>query len=190
VNLNRKLNLVIPLERDDGPVYVHSTPISREVFERYFAVIAKTFGRLMVEGMAQTSPRIAMLMLRKTAQDDGTWAGAAGVELGLVNEIRRLTSVLLPQETGGWQQLPWYDAVREQRLDEEEVAEVENLLAFFTLSAAMRRRKEHGEMMEAMAEAFSLQTTSSTCTEFASSLPTSTAIANTGEKAAGSLIPS
>jgi hypothetical protein len=170
---------VIPVERDGGPVYVHSMPISREVFERYFMTIAKTFGRIMVEGLAHTSPRIAMLMLRKTAQDDGNWSGAGGVELGLVSEIRRLTNVLLPSDNG-WEMLSWHDAVREKRLDDEEVAEVENLLAFFILSAAMRRRKEHEEMMEAMAEAFNLQTTSLDCTEFASSLPTLTATGSTG----------
>jgi len=119
VNLNKKLNLVIPVERDGGLVYVHSMPISREVFERYFMTIAKTFGRIMVEGLARTSPRIAMLMLRKTAQDDGNWTGTGGVELGLVSEIRRLTSVLLPIQTGGWGQISWHDAVREKRLDDE-----------------------------------------------------------------------
>jgi hypothetical protein len=189
MNLNRKLNLVIPVEREGGPFYVHSTPISREVFERYFMTIAKAYGRIMVEGLAQTSPRIAMLMLRKTAQDDGVWSGAGGVELGLVAEIRRLTNVLLPS-TAGWETLPWYDAVREKRFDEEEIAEVENLLAFFTLSAAMRRRKDHEEMMQAMAEAFNLQITSSTSTEYASSLPISTETGNTGVTVTVSSIPS
>ena len=190
MNLNRKLNLVIPVEREDGLVYVHSTPISREVFERYFMVIAKTFGRIVVEGLAQTSPRIAMLMLRRTAQDDGAWSGASGVEMGLVSEIRRLTNALLPLKTGGWETVPWHDVVANRMLEDEEVQEVENLLAFFTLSAAMRRRKEHEEMMEAMAEAFNLQTTSSDCTAFASSLPTSIATASSGETVTGSLIPS
>jgi hypothetical protein len=190
MNLNRKLNIVIPIEHDSGLIYVHSTPISREVFERYFMVIAKTYGRLMVDGLAQTSPRIAMMALRETAQADGKWSGAGGVELGLVAEIRRLTNVLLPAAAGGWETLPWHDAVREKRLDEEEIAEVENLLAFFTLSAAMRRRKENEEMMQAMAEAFNLQITSSTSTEFASSLPTLTATASTGATVTVSSIPS
>ena len=61
MHINRKLNLVIPIERADGSqIFTHSTPISAEVFDKYFLVIAKTFSAIYSEGLGPLGgPRVA-----------------------------------------------------------------------------------------------------------------------------------
>ena len=70
MKINRALNLVIPVELESGTVYIHSTPISREVFEEFYLVISKTFTRIFTEGLgAIGGARIANLMLRDVAKE-------------------------------------------------------------------------------------------------------------------------
>ena len=48
--------------------YVHSTPIAREVFERYFMVIAQTFSAIYGNGLGRVGgPPVAMLLLKQVA---------------------------------------------------------------------------------------------------------------------------
>ena len=65
VSIDKRLNLVVPIDRDDGTIlYVHSTPLPRPVFERYVRVIAKTFAEIVTGGYsAAAGPRIAALLL-------------------------------------------------------------------------------------------------------------------------------
>ena len=102
MRINKALNLVIPVDWEmGGQIFVHSTPISREVFEQYFLVISKTFAAIFSQGLgAVAGPRIAYLMLKKTAEDMGLWAGPAGVGAGLMNEMIRLSNVIMPDEKG------------------------------------------------------------------------------------------
>ena len=130
--IDRKLNLVIPVDNSDGSVtYVHSTPISREVFERYFKIIARTFAEIYSGGYTVYSgPRVAALLLKSTAMDLGVWDGPTGVERGLMDEIRRLTNVVLPAPQGGWVTMPFVEAIKAGQINEDDVAEVDNALAF------------------------------------------------------------
>ncbi|KWN80871.1 hypothetical protein WM24_23850 [Burkholderia ubonensis] len=179
MKLDRKLNLVLNIESG----HVHHAPISKEVFERYFLPISKTFTRIYAEGLgSMAGPRVAAMMLKKVAQDDNIWEGVDGVENGLMNEIRRLTNVVLPSEQG-WSTLPYYEALRQDMLDEDEVSEVENALCFFTCAVSMHKKNERNVIVGAMTLFWGGQITSSGLMEFARSLPTSTADENTGEKA-------
>ena len=73
MEINRKLNLVVPIERESGEVYVHSMPIGRQVFERYFLVISKAFASIFQEGLNfYSGPRIAAMMIRQVATEGGT----------------------------------------------------------------------------------------------------------------------
>src|SRR5215831_13634119 len=108
VRISRSLNLVVPVDTEAGTIYVHSTPISRDVFERYYLVLSKTFAQIYQEGLAAIAgPRVGFLLLRDVAQNTrGTngapnaWEGTDGVANGLINEIRRLTNVIMPGPAG------------------------------------------------------------------------------------------
>ena len=185
MKLDRQLNLVIPIYGEDEKTvlcHVHSTPISREVFERYFVPIGQTFSQIFSLGFGQAGgPRVAMLLLKRIAQKMEVWEGPEGVEAGLVAEIRRLT-VVLALIDGAWRQVPLHVAVERGILDEEDRGEVENAIVFFIAVSAMLRRKERREMLDEALNLWGARTSSSTSTEFAASLPTSTATGSSGKR--------
>ncbi|MFZ1011187.1 MAG: hypothetical protein WAN65_30390 [Candidatus Sulfotelmatobacter sp.] len=189
MNIDRKLNLVIPLTRDTGEIYVHSTPISRPTFEMFFKVIAQTYGAMMAQNYtAFSAPKIAALLLKDKAIEMRAWDGPNGVEAGLIAEIHRLTNIVMPGPNG-WMTLPYQDAIQQNKLDDDELTEVENILVFFILVSAMVRRAEMEPMLSILSTLWAVQTTSSNCTEFARSLPTSTKAETSGEKATPSSMP-
>jgi hypothetical protein len=186
MKLNKKLNIVLPIERG----HVHAVPISREIFNRYFITLSKTFSALYTENLSVTAgPRVAALLLKKVAQADGEWEGQDGVENGLMNEIIRLANVVLPTDQG-WKSMPLYEAIRQNMLDEDEKAEVENSLVFFTCVSSMHKRTDLDVTLKMMVSLWGGQTTLLDSTEFANSLPTSTPDGSTGEREKASSIPS
>jgi hypothetical protein len=174
MRLDNKLNLITEIETDDkATIFVHSTPISRDVFEKYFLVISKTFASIISEGLSFISgPRVAAMMLKKIASDQGVWEGRAGVEVGLISEIRRLSNVIMPSEKG-WNTVPFQDAIDKQLLHPDDIAEVEGLICFFICASAMSRRTEIASVLDRMA-VWGSSTTLLNSTAFAASLPTST----------------
>ena len=177
MRINRKLNLVIPVDTDIGTVYVHSTPISREVFEKYFLVISKTFATIYRQGLEVVAgPRVAGIMLKRVATDLGIWEGDEGVELGLVAEMRRLTNVLIPnaEKKGGWDLMGLQDAIDRDILDDDEVSEVEGAVTFFMCASSMHRKTELPAILAGMTSLWDALTTSSSCTEYRDFLATST----------------
>ena len=186
MKIDRNLNLVLPIELDEGTAHVHSTPIDEAVFDRYFMTITRTYSAMLENGgswMLTSGPQVAARMLKRIAQQDGTWDGPQGVELGLMAEIRRRTNILAltPQ---GWDMIPLQSALDKGFVTGTDAIEVDNAVTFFTVLSAAMRRKEAESLLEA---AFGLrdgQITSSTCTEYMSFLRTSTTGANTGAKAA------
>lgn len=186
MKLDRKLNLVMPLSTAAGDIYVHSTPISREIFERYYKPIARAYAAMFSEKYTvYSSPKIAKLLLKDAAQELGVWDGADGVAQGLLPEIRRLTNVVVPGPNG-WQTVP-FDGAR--MLDEDDLAEVENILVFFICVSAMSPKSDLQTMMGITSVIWKTQDTSLNCTDFASSLPTSIETANTGATETLSSIP-
>ena len=180
MKIDKRLNIVFTLERDTGPIHVHSTPISRETFERYFIPISKTFAAIYGEGLnVIAGPRIAALMLRKVAEQTNTLEGPEGVRSGLLGEIIRLSNVLMPNPAGGWQTTPLHNAIAQEFLDEDDVAEVEGVLVFFTCVSSMHTRSQIADILKMM-QLWGVQTTSSNSTEFAASLQTSNPEENTG----------
>lgn len=187
MRIDRHLNLVIPIERESGTVYVHSTPISTEVFETYFLEISKAFAAIMQQGLnVIAGPRIAYLMLKRVSEGLGTWGG---VESGLMNEIRRLSNVVLPGERG-WHAIPLEDALRRELLAPADVAEAEGAIVFFILVSAMVHRKDLSAWLDQACGLWRMQTVSSHCTAFANSLPTSTETEPFIETIRGSALPS
>jgi hypothetical protein len=190
MRINQKLNFLIPIDRDDGTLYVHCAPLHREVFERYFMVLSQTFTAIYGQGISLISgPRVAALLLRQIATANGEWDGPEGVEAGLMGEIRRLSNMIIntPQ---GWQTVPLYDALKEGRLDEDEAAEVEGVMTFFIVASAMHKRSELPAILAFAGKTWGALTSSLNSTDFAASLPTLTPDAVTAAKATASLIPS
>lgn len=190
MRIDKKLNIAIPLEREDGGTfYVHSTPLSREMFEQYFLPISMAWAQIHQTGLrAVAGPRVAALMLKKAAEQLNVWEGPGGVMLGLMPEIRRLSNVVAPGP-GGWATMPYQDAATKGFISAEDQAEVENAVCFFTLSSAMHRRQEMPVILGGMTALWDTLVTSLNSTEFAVSLQTST-VAETSTERVVSSVPS
>lgn len=178
MKLNEKLHLVVPLYDDNEAIYayVHSAPISREVFEANFFLLSKTFTAIFAEGLGEIAgPRVASLVMRKISKQHNDEAGAAA----LMNEIHRLTNVLV-RSPSGWAMTPFQECVDKGTIDADDLAEVINAIVFFIAVSAMTARQQRRDMLAGAARLWGAQIVSSDCTAFAASLKTSTETANTG----------
>lgn len=179
--IDKKFNLVIPIDREDGKIYVHSIPISREIFERHFLVFSKTFAAIYGEGLGFLGgPRIAALLLRKVATDMGL---LEDIEKSLIPEINRLTCVLAPGPNG-WQNYPWAQALAAGIIDDDDKSEVENAITFFIVASAMHKKTQRKEILEGATEIWGGLITLLAPMEFVASLTTSTEIEPSMPKAA------
>lgn len=190
MRIDDRLNLVIPIRRGDSTIYVHVTPLSREIFEAHYLVISKAFTAMTTEGLSVVAgPRVAALVLKDVAQESGRWEGPRGVEKTLMNEFVRITNVAMPGENG-WEQMPLAVALSRDLLDADENAEVIGAIVFFTCNSALHRKDVLHAILSSLCDLWGTQTTSSGFTEFAASLQTSTVAANTGATTQGSSVPS
>lgn len=180
--IDERLNLIIPIDRYDGTtVYIHATPIGREVFQKYFLVMAKAFASIWAEGLNNVSgPRVAALMLREIATNMGLWDGPEGVSLGLMTEIKRLANVIAPASGRGWDVVPLDQAIQAKMVDGDDVDEIEGNLVFFSLTWHLNRRKEREIVMDTVASRLDASMSSQNLSAFVNSLPTSIATGNTG----------
>jgi hypothetical protein len=205
--IDRKLNLVVPIYGDEiakldgagqpvldenkqpvmeAPIvaWVHSTPLSAEIIDRYFMVITQTFSAIFSQGLGVVGgPAAAMRLLRSGAQNSGIWADnektGVGVENGLVAEIRRLTMVSI-NEGSGWASVPLQVAQAKGFLTTEDVSEVENAIVFFIVVSATLPRTERKAMVQGAAALWGALVTSLNSTEWTASLTTSTATGSSG----------
>lgn len=200
MKINRKLNLVIPIlgepiveknddgtdkkdalgnvvEKDNVVGYVHAEPITSETFDAHYLVIAKTFGAIYGEGLGYSvGPRIAGKLLRTISQNMGVWDGPTGVEATLLRDVfQRANYVKANGEV-----VPFASAIAEKLLDEADLSEVTNSLAFFTLASSMHLPADLPAVLAGAARFWGGRTTSSNSTEFAASLKTSIGAANIG----------
>jgi hypothetical protein len=185
LQIDRKLNLVIPLRREDAgiTIYVHSMPISRVIFEENFLLISRAFSMMHAAGLGQfAGPRVAAMIIKRVAVELGTWEGDGGVGNALMNEIRRLTNVIVPIEGQGWQTKPFQDAISAGFLSEDEVSEVENAICFFTLASVMHLRRQVAGILALGEDLWETSTTLLNVTEYKNSLLTTKPEDNSGEK--------
>lgn len=178
MKLDRALNLVLTLDRESGAsIQIHSTPISRGVFEANYKLIARAHAELFGRGTAYaigSGPRIAALTLRDVSRQEATEHGIEGEgdAPALLAEIRRLTHVIAPGDNG-WSALPVDVALNRGGLDADEWAEVESQLVFGCVISAMTARAKLQKVLGAMASVMGVQLVSQNATEFAASLQTS-----------------
>src|SRR3979409_127246 len=191
MRINERLNLVFPLYHGDEDLYawVHSMPISREVFEAHYRLLAKTFTAIHAEGLGEIAgPKIAMLMLKDIAKDINP-SDPISLTQPLLNEMRRLSNVLLKTDNG-WEALPLQEALNGKHLDQDDLWEVEKILNFFTVVLHMYPRNLRQSFLDGACRMWAAQMSSLNYTEFLNSLPTLTATVSTGEKATTLSVPS
>ena len=208
MRIDRKLNFVIPIFGDekmktdeagqpvkgqDGlPVmvepivaYVHSTPLAAEIVDKHFMILGQTFSSIFNNGLgAAAGPGMAMRLLKRLATNTRTWEdseGEQGVKNGLIEEIRRLTMVIVPGDRG-WQPVPLQVAVDRKILSDEDRAEAENAIVFFIAVSATLNRTERKAMLKTASGLWNALLSPLNSTDFAASLTTSTATASSGEK--------
>lgn len=174
MRINERLNLVQTIDRADGSVaYVHSTPISRDVFDQHFLILTRTLTSMYAAGFAPgMCARMAARMLKQTATEMGVWDATQNT---LMAEIKRLSNAVLPSSKG-WETMPYEDAIARKAFDDDDVSVIENAIVFFTATSWVHTMRELRAEIYPM-----LSTSSSNSTEFAASLTISMPAAASGE---------
>ncbi len=172
MKLDKNLHLVIPFTDDDGKrFYIHSATIGRQVFEENFILLGKAFSRLYAEGMGDVSgPRFGALMIRQCAKDMGI---EDEVERGLLNEIRRLTNVII-QTPEGWETITFATCKERKLLDDDDIAEVEGAICFFILASSVHKKSVRELFLKVPLQIWGGEITYLNATAYRNSLPTST----------------
>ena len=194
MKIDRNLNLVMQVQTGkNGVVYIHSASIGRSVFEQFYLELGKVFSQCFDSvnqaHLALSAPQLAYPALKSIATKAGNWDGVGGVKFGLVNEIVRLTNVLIATEKG-WETLPFDVAVKREILDEDEEAEVLSSLVFFTAISKVAPKDLKNSFLEMAGALRNWELSSSDSTEYMSGLPILTKKESTGKKAKESFIVS
>ena len=186
MKINENLNLVVPVVSDDKGIIVrgYHTPISREVFEANYRILAATKASLSSKGthfLMGSGPRIASLTLRDEGRQDAESRGdfdakgnpTDGGAEALLLEIKRLTTIMAPA-SHGWEFLPIDTAINQGVIDEDDWREAESAIVFFTAHSALAKKADRAGIMRATTSLLKASTTSLPPMEFANSLLTST----------------
>lgn len=182
LKINKKLNLVIPIESDGKTIWFYSSAISREIFEANYLLLVKTLSNLYYNGIGPgMAPRVAMLALKDIAKDMND---KIDVSMPLIQEIYRLTFVLMEDPSVGnkWRTLPYLEVKNKKMVDEDVLSEVENALVYFTVASAVHLKSELPTVISGLNQIWGAQTTSLSTMEYCNSLAISIQDENTGEK--------
>lgn len=184
--ITRDLRIVIPVQTEKhGLCYAYSLPLSRLIFETYCLELGATYSACFdgfnPKHIAMTAPQMALPVLMATSKRMGTWEGPDGVQMGLVNEIERLTTVAHATESG-WQQIPLPIARSREILDEDSHAEVLSSLCFFLLSVRVGPKALLDPSLSAAGSPRGWRHTSSDFSGWLASLKTSTPKPDTTKK--------
>ena len=186
MKINKNLNLVVQIQTTDyGTVHIHSTAVSREIFEQFYLELGKVFSQCFESDnpshVALSAPRLAYPALKSISTQSNTWEGASGVKFGLINEIIRLTNVIFCGENG-WETLPFDVAVKREILDEDEEAETLSSLVFFTAISKVAPKDLKNSFLEMAGSLRNWELTLLDCMAYITSLPTLTKKGNSGKK--------
>jgi len=188
MNITPDLRLALPVrvsETGAPLIWAYHTPISSEVFTANYRTIAAAKHAIFKNGpayAADNGPRIAGLALLDAGAADARETGGEDGSASLLAEIKRLTMILSPLETGV-DALPVDVAIARGTIDKDDWAECEAGIVFFTLGFTMVRRAGKPIVGRSLAAIFGGSTTSLSPTEFLASLPTSTEDETTATKA-------
>lgn len=193
--IDASLKLVLERRREsDGATFlVYSQPVSLVVAREFWQVLQGAVATTYGGGNPMIAPRFAAQAVR----DAAAAIGNDRVEQSFIGEIKRLTMVIVPGETG-WQQIPFSDAVRAGLLSEDEADEVENAIVFFTMAWRFHSTNDRKALVSSAVTLWRGRTTSLSAMELIASLPTSNATDASGattetgpaKTPAGSSVPS
>jgi hypothetical protein len=180
ITINKKLNLVLPIEDDNKKIWFYSTPISREVFEANYLLLVKTLSNLYFNGIGPgMAPRIAGYTLRDIAKEMNS---TVDISQSFVNEIYRLTFVfMIDPVTNKWKTFPYLEVKNKKMVDEDVLMEVENALIYFTVASAIHLKSELPIIMTGLNQIWGAETTSLDPMAYCNSLTTLTQEENIGE---------
>ncbi len=175
MKITETLNIALPI----GDCQAFHTPISREVFEANYRILAATKAALSSKGIQYqmvSGPRIASLTLMDECREDSKERGdfdhsgkpSELLATALLAEIKRLTMILVPS-ANGYDMIPVDTAISRGSIDADDWREVESSLVFFTCHAALATKTERRNLIQATASLLNGVSTSSEITEFASS---------------------
>ena len=186
--LNPDMFFVVPLYHgDDVYAYVHMRPISAAAFEMNYRLLIRTYNTMLGEG--PVAARMGHLFLRDAAT---ALAGADGdgtaLSAPLLNEIGRLSSVILATKTG-WQTIPLQQALDGKLLDAEDAQEAVNAALFFICVWHVSPKQTRDGLLKTGTELWGAARSPLQPTEWIASLPTSTAIVSSGATAAPAAAP-
>lgn len=170
--LDRNLNFVIPLV---GGAIVYAIPISKAVFEQHYMELAKVYSTIQEQGLITTGASIAARMLRQLEDQQHV-----NIE-PLLSEIRRLCQVAIPSDSGYNIEL-LDDARRKDLLDDEDVSEVENFLAFSIAVSHLSSRAQAASLLEWVRGMRNVEVTSLSFTALLDSFKTSIEKETSGQK--------
>lgn len=181
VTINKKLNIVIPMEDDAGNTYyLHSTPLSREAFQSNWLLFAQTFSAMVEQGIQVTAgPRFASIVMRDLAEKQGRINDYDAI----MAEIRRITTVIKASGEG-YEQLPLSTALARGVVSPDDVEDACNFIVFFTLISSTWRGSMRRTSLTFMNSLWQSENTSLSATAFMDSLMISTEAGSSGETVA------
>jgi hypothetical protein len=189
--LDKRLNLVLEVERDDkSVVYVHSIPISRQMWKTHYTFIAMAVNSMYSDGFPPSMcARMCYQRMQELAVEHKDRFG--DLPRTLFAEIWRLTNVLVPSDSG-YQDIPFFHMIKgDKELDQDNVEEVQNFICYFTGASWVHglSRKDREAFQQLMTKGFGVRITASPLTEFKNSIPTLKSEENTGESETPLSIP-
>jgi hypothetical protein len=189
--LDKRLNLVLEVERDDKSiVYVHSIPISRQMWKTHYTFISMAINSMYTDGFPPaTCARVCYHRMLELAEQNRDRFGDLGRTL--FAEMWRLTNVLVPTDQG-YEDIPFYNLIKgDKELDADNVEEIQNFICFFMAASWVHglNKKEREAFQLLMTKGFGVQITALPLTEFKNSIPTSKSEENTGESETVLYIP-
>lgn len=186
MKINKKLNLQITLQNEDGQDFtIYSQPVAREVFNKFYLPLSRMFTEITAMNLLVMAPQVAANMLQDIAKDLNMLEDVKS----FMAELRRLTSVITATDAG-WQPVPLDVAINRELLDDDDLALIEGSLVFFTAVSFIAVKQDRGPLLNGAAAMWGLQTTSSDITALLNSLPTLSGTANSGETPITASVPS
>ncbi|EPG9734355.1 hypothetical protein KE027_000722 [Citrobacter freundii] len=171
MKIDKKLNLVCSISRDDGSlIYVHTSPFPYEVVEEHCLMLGSLFTSFIAQIGGLGAARVAAMMLRKKIKKEQELTGQDGPNI--VDEIQRQTTVIF-NDNGQWKSVPLDSAMKQGIISTDEFREVEGEIVFFMVSSAIQKPELIKPTVGSVIGMFGGQLTLSTATEWRGSLLTS-----------------
>ncbi|MDN4237921.1 hypothetical protein OA819_04515 [Citrobacter freundii] len=171
MKIDKKLNLVCSISRDDGAlIYVHTSPFPYEVVEEHCLMLGSLFTSFIAQVGGLGAARVAAMMLRKKIKKEQEVTGQDGPNI--VDEIQRQTTVIF-NDNGQWKSVPLDSAMKQGIISADEFREVEGEIVFFMVSSAIQKPDLIKPTVGSVIGMFGGQLTLSTATEWRGSLLTS-----------------